>query len=108
VGHILSLFQNGYQNCKVVSRGFANDRLHSLFDFIKQKTGSKFVYHISDTKSLNKSGYVVDDLHVLISVAGANIGGGGSHNEDGKEAVDGGSYRSRNPLASSSGINSHY
>jgi hypothetical protein len=72
------------------------------------------VYHISETKSLNKSGYVVDDLHVLISVAGANIGGGGGgssslHNEEGKEAVDGGSYRSRNPLASSSsGVNSHY
>jgi hypothetical protein len=71
------------------------------------------VYHISETKSLNKSGYVVDDLHVLISVAGANIGGGGGgssslHNEEGKEAVEGGSYRSRNPLASSSGVNSHY
>jgi hypothetical protein len=36
------------------------------------------VYHISETKSLNKSGYVVDDLHVLISLASAS-------NEEGKE-----------------------
>jgi len=64
---ILGVLNNGYQNCKVVSRGHANERLHNLVDVIKMKTGTRFHYHMSETKSLNKAGFVVNDLHVLIS-----------------------------------------
>ena len=42
---------------------------------MKYRAPNQFQFHISETKSLNKSGFVVDDLHVLISLYSGKSGG---------------------------------
>jgi hypothetical protein len=66
VGHILFVLRSGYNNCKVVGRGSAGERINEITAFL-QKQHPEFAYFVSTTKSLNRSGNVVDEMHLLIS-----------------------------------------
>lgn len=66
VRHVLDTFQMGYSHCKMVGRGQAAERAFDVVGVIQRKMpGLK--YDISETKSLNKMGMVVREVHILIS-----------------------------------------
>jgi len=63
---ILETLESGYINCKIVARGQACERAREVLEVVKKKA-SQYKYHYSETKSLNKFGYVVDEVHILVS-----------------------------------------
>jgi hypothetical protein len=66
VGHILFVLRSGFMNCKVVGRGSAGERITEIVSYL-QKQHPEYAYHLSSTKSLNRAGNVVDELHLMIS-----------------------------------------
>jgi hypothetical protein len=87
VGHILLLLRSGYLNCKVVGRGSACERITEILGYLEQQH-PEFSYHLSTTKSLNRSGNVCDEMHVMISQKqGVDAGAGGSSRNAGYEAA---------------------
>ena len=63
---ILETLESGYMNCKIVARGLACERAREVLEVVKNKA-PQYKYHYSETKSLNKFGYVVDEVHILVS-----------------------------------------
>ena len=66
VNHILDTMQRGYMNCKVVGRGMAVERTLEVLEFISHKA-PQYIYEQYQTKSLNKQGMVVEELHLMIT-----------------------------------------
>jgi hypothetical protein len=66
VGHIFFVMRSGYVNCKVVGRGSACERIKEIVSYL-QKNAPQYSYHIGNTKSLNRIGMVVDEMHLLIT-----------------------------------------
>lgn len=63
---MLSTISHGYEHCKVVGRGRAVANVLSVMEVVKRRLPD-FSFYMSETKSLNKSGQVCDEIHVLIS-----------------------------------------
>ena len=66
IGHIFFVMRSGYLNCKVVGRGSACERIKEIVNYL-QKQAPQYLYHMSNTKSLNRMGFVVDEMHVMIT-----------------------------------------
>ncbi len=63
--HILMILRSGYPNCKVVGRGRASEKTYAILEYL-QKAAPQYSYHWSETKSLNRVGQVVDEVHLMI------------------------------------------
>jgi len=66
VNIVLATLSHGYEHCKVVGRGRAVSNVLGVIEVVKRRLAD-YSFYMSETKSLNKSGHVCDELHVLIS-----------------------------------------
>lgn len=79
VRHVMETFDMGYSHCKIVGRGQAVERAFEVIRAVEIRLPG-LAYDISETKSLNKQGMVVGEIHILISAGGAGTGGEGLGN----------------------------
>jgi len=62
--------RQGFAHCKVVGRGSAVERAIEVLKEVMEKA-PQHSYEWSETKSLNKSGYVVNEIHIMVSLSEA-------------------------------------
>ena len=63
---VLTIFEQGYEHVKIVARGQAVDVCEEIVEVLKDKI-PHCLFNVRFTKSLNKTGNLVDEMHALIS-----------------------------------------
>lgn len=67
VKNVFSLFRDqGFSNCKLVGRGIAAQITQDVCNYLQKTQSSKFTFDSVQTKSYNKQGNLVDEMHVMI------------------------------------------